>query len=143
MGTFSIASGCLVVLVFVTRFLVGRSRVRELDRDFSLELACTRERALDIAAAAARGVMWQVEFTCNGLYTRHIFAGNVIHLAISSHPGRPGRCTAKVWTRCRLADDGVFVARPKSILDTRRKRDRILRTLSAYRATTDRGATIG
>jgi hypothetical protein len=132
MGTFLIWSGCLVVLVVVTKFLVGRSRVRELDRDFSLELSCTRERALEIAAGAARGVMWQVEFTRNGLHTRHIFAGNIIHVAISGHPGRPGRCTAKVWTRCRFADDGVFYSRPKSVLDTRRKRDKVLRLLSAY-----------
>lgn len=143
MGTLLIWSACLVVLAFVTRFLIGRIRVRELDRDFSLELACTRKRALDVAAAAARGIMWQVEFTSNGLYTRHIFAGNVIHVAISDHPGRPGRCAAKVWTRCRLADDRVFFPRPKSILDTRRKRDKILRQLSSYRAATGRDATIG
>lgn len=143
MGTFLIWSACLVVLAFVTKFLIGRIRVRELDRDFSLELACTRKRALDVAAGAARGIMWQVEFTRNGLYTRHIFAGNVIHVAISDHSGRPGRCAVKVWTRCRLADDRVFFPRPKSILDTRRKRDKILRQLAPYRATTGRDATIG
>ena len=143
MGTFLIWSGCLVVLVVATKFLVGRIRVRELDRDFSLELVCSRERAIDVAASAARGVMWQVEFTRNGLYTRHIFAGNVIHVAISGHPGRPGRCTAKVWTRCRMADDGVFFPRAKSVLDTRRKRDRVLRVLSAYGVRAGRDATIG
>jgi hypothetical protein len=143
MGTFLIWSSCLVVLVFVTRFLIGRIRVRELDRDFSLELACTRERALHAAAGAARGIMWQVEFTRNGLYTRHIFAGNVIHVAVSGHPGRPGRCVAKVWTRCRLADDGVFFPRPKSMLDTRRKRDKVLRVLSLHLARTGRDAPIG
>ncbi|GAB3430027.1 hypothetical protein [Actinophytocola sediminis] len=142
MGTILIWSSCLVVLGFVTKFLIGRVRVRELDRDFSLELACTRERALSVAAGAARGIMWQVEFTGNGLYTRHIFAGNVIHVALADHPGRPGRCVAKVWTRCRLADDGVFFSRVKSILDTRRKRDRILRVLAAYRATAGRDAII-
>lgn len=135
MGTFLIWSGCLVVLVLVTKLLIDRSRVRELDRDFSLELTCARERALAIAAAAAGGVMWQVEFTGNGLYTRHIFAGNVIHVALSDHPGRPGRCAAKVWIRYRLADDGVFFPRPKSVLDTRRKRDRIRRVLSAHAST--------
>jgi hypothetical protein len=134
----------LVVLIFVTKFVVGRKRVRELDRDYSLELSCPRERAVDIAAGAARGVMWQVEFTENGLYTRHIFARNVIHVAISSHPGQPGRSTAKVWTRVRLADDGVFFLRARSYLDTKRKRNKIVRLLSAHGvASRGRDATIG
>ncbi|HEY0447822.1 hypothetical protein [Actinophytocola sp.] len=144
MGTLVVLSVSIVVLVFVTKFLVGRNRVRELDRDFSLELSCTRERALSVAASAARGVMWHVEFTENGLYTRHIFARNVIHVAVSGHPARPGRCTAKVWTRVRLADDGVFFLRAKSYLDTKRKRDKVVRFLSTYGATTGgRDATIG
>lgn len=142
MGAILIWSGCLVVLGFVTKFLIGRVRARELDRDFSLELACARARAVSVAAGAARGIMWQVEFTQNGLYTRHIFAGNVIHVAVSDHPGRGGRCVAKVWTRCRLADDGVFFPRAKWILDTRRKRDRIVRALSAFRAATGRDASL-
>ncbi len=144
MGTLLVLSVGLVVLVFVTKFVIGRGRVRELDRDFSLELSCPRERAVDVAAGAARGVMWQVEFTENGLYTRHIFARNVIHVSISDHPGQSGRCTAKVWTRVRLADDGVFFLRARSYLDTKRKRNKIVRTLSAYRAATSgRDATIG
>lgn len=143
MGAILIWSSCLVVLGLVTKFLIVRVRVRELDRDFSLELACADARALGVAADAARGIMWQVEFTQNGLRTRHIFAGNIIHVAISDHPGRPGRCVAKVWTRCRLADDGVFFPRAKSIHDTRRKRDRILRVLSAYQVASGRDATIG
>ena len=144
MGILLVLSISVVVLVFVTKFMVGRNRVRELDRDFSLELSCSRERAVDVAAGAARGVMWQVEFTENGLYTRHIFARNVIHVSISSHPGRPGSCVAKVWTRVRLADDGVFFLRARSYLDTKRKRNKIVRLLSAYRVTTGgRDATIG
>ncbi|HWM04268.1 MAG TPA: hypothetical protein VNP92_18180 [Actinophytocola sp.] len=138
-----VLSVILVVLVFVTKFVVGRNRVRELDRDFSVELSCSRERALDVAAHAARGVMWSVDFTDNGLYTRHIFARNVIHVAISGHPGRPGRCTAKVWTRVRLADDGVFFLRARSYLDTKRKRDKIVRLLSAYGASTSRDVAFG
>jgi hypothetical protein len=134
----------LVVLVVATKFVIGRNRVRELDRDFSLELSCTRQRAVEVAASAARGVMWQVEFTENGLYTRHIFARNVIHVSVSGHPGRPGSCVAKVWTRVRLADDGVFFLRARSYLDTKRKRNKIVRLLSAYRVTTGgRDATIG
>jgi hypothetical protein len=143
MDTLIVLSVILVVLVFVTKFVVGRNRVRELDRDFSIELSCSRERALDVAARAARGVMWQVDFTDNGLYTRHIFARNVIHVAISGHPGRPGRCTAKVWTRVRLADDGVFFLRARSYLDTKRKRDKIVRLLSAYGASTSRDVAFG
>ncbi len=144
MGPLIVLSIGVVVLVFVTKFVVGRNRVRELDRDYSLELSCSRERAVDVAAGAARGVMWQVEFTENGLYTRHIFARNVIHVAISGHPGKPGRCTAKVWSRVRLADDGVFFLRARSYLDTKRKRNKIVRLLSAYRVTTGgRDATIG
>lgn len=144
MGTLLVLSVGIVVLVFVTKFLVGRNRVRELDRDFSLELSCRRERALDVATAAARGVLWQVEFTEGGLYTRHTSARNVIHVMISSHPRRSDRCTAKVWTRVRLTDDGVFFLRARSYLDTKRKRDKIVRALSSYRATTGgRGATIG
>jgi hypothetical protein len=134
----------LVVMVVATKFVIGRNRVRELDRDFSVELSCTRQRAIEVAAAAARGVMWQVDFTENGLYTRHIFARNVIHVAVSGHPGRPGRCVVKVWTRMRLADDGVFFLRARSYLDTKRKRNKIVRMLSAYRVTTGgRDATIG
>jgi len=44
----------LVVLVIATKFVIGRNRVRELDRDFSLELSCTRQRAIEVAASAAR-----------------------------------------------------------------------------------------
>lgn len=143
MGTFLIVSAGLIVLAFVTRFLVGRNRIRELDRDFSIELSCTRERALSVAAAAARGVIWQVDFNRNGLYTRHISARNVIHVAVSDHPGRPGWSTAKVWARCSWAEDSMFFPRPKAYLDTKRKRDKILRQLSAYAVTTDRDAAIG
>jgi len=127
----------LLILGFVTRFLVGRNRLRELDRDFSVELSCARERALNVAANAARGVMWQVQFNQNGLLTRHINARNVIHVAISEHPARPGCSTVKVWARCSLADS-VFFSRPKAYLDTRRKRDRIVRMLSTYRQAPDR-----
>ncbi len=141
MGTFLIILGSFVVLVFVTRFFMGRQRTRELDRDFCLELAVARERALLAAATAARGVLWQVEFTDNGLRTRHIRARNVIHVAISGHPRRLDRCTAKVWTRYALADT-VLILRPRSFLDTRRKRDKILRALSAHAAPTGRDATI-
>jgi hypothetical protein len=130
MGILLVLSATLVVLVFVTRFLVGRNRIRELDRDSSIELSCGRVRALTIAAKAARGIMWQVVFTDNGLYTRHLFAHNVVHVAVSDHPRRPGRSTAKVWTRCR-ADDHLFFLRPKMYLDTKRKRDKIIRSLSA------------
>lgn len=144
MGTLLVLSIGLVVLAFVTKFVIGRNRVRELDRDFSLELSLSRERALDVAAGAARGVMWQLEFTDNGLYTRHIFARNVIHVVISGHPGKPGRCTAKVWSRVRLADDGVFFLRARSYLDTKRKRNKIVRLLSEHRLAADgRDATIG
>jgi hypothetical protein len=132
----------LVVLVFVTKFIIGRNRVRELDRDFSLELSCTPARALNIAAGTARGVMWHVEFTENGLYTRHIFARNLIHVTFADHPRRPDRCTAKVWTRMRLADDGVFFLRARAYLDTKRKRDKIIRQLSAYGVTSGRDTSI-
>lgn len=144
MGIWIVVSVVGFVVVLIAKFLVGRNRVRELDRDFSLELSCSRKRALVVAASAARGVMWHHEFTDNGLYTRHIFARNVIQVAISEHPGKPGRCTVKVWTRVRLADDGVFFLRARSYLDTKRKRDKIVRLLSAYRSTTSgRDATIG
>src|SRR4051794_32438129 len=96
----------LVVLVVATKFVIGRNRVRELDRDFSLELSCTRQRAIEVAAAAARGVMWQVEFTENGLCTRHIFARNAIHVAVSGHPGPPGGCVAQGWAPGRLPPHG-------------------------------------
>jgi hypothetical protein len=131
MNTFLIALGSVVVLVFVTRFVAGRRRTRELDRDFSLELSCDRRRAVTAAAIAARGVLWEVDFTENGLRTRHIRARNVIHVAISDAPGRQGRSCAKVWTRYALAD-AVLILRPRSYLDTRRKRDKILRALSAH-----------
>lgn len=141
MGTLFIILVGFVVLVFVTKFFVGKNRTRELDRDFSIELSCTRERALRAATTAARGVLWAVEFTDNGLRTRHIRARNVIHVAFSDHPGRPGRCSAKVWTRYRWADS-VFILRPQSYLDTRRKRDKIIRSLSAYGVIEGRDATI-
>lgn len=144
MSTLLVLLAGIVLLVFVTRFVIGHNRVRELDRDFSVELACVTGRALEVAADAARGVMWRLEFTENGLRTRHIAAHNVIHVALSSHPGRPDRCTAKVWTRARLVDDGVFFLRARWYLDTKRKRDKIVRQLSAYRvAPRGRDATIG
>jgi hypothetical protein len=141
MDTFLAVVSGVVVLVFVTRFVIGKRRTRELDRDFSLELSCGRERALQAAATAARGVLWQVEFTDGGLRTRHIRARNVIHVTISDLPGRPGRTCAKVWTRYALADT-VLILRPRSYLDTRRKRDKIVRALAAHGSTRDRDATI-
>lgn len=131
MNTFLITLGVIVVLVFVTRFVVGKRRTQELDRDFSLELSCGHDRALLAAVAAARGVLWEVELTDNGLRTRHLKSRNVIHVAISDLPGRPNRTCAKVWTRCTWAD-AVLIMRPHSFTDTRRKRDKIVRALAAY-----------
>jgi hypothetical protein len=142
MGTLLILLVGVVVLVFVIKFAVGKFRAQELDRDFSIDLACSRVRALDAAATAARGVLWEVEFTDNGLRTRHIRARNVVHVAISDHPCRPDRCSVKVWTRYRWAD-GVFILRPQSYLDTKRKRDKIRRTLGTYSVPAGRDATIG
>ena len=141
MNTFLIALSGVAVLVFVTRFVIGKQRTRELDRDFSLELSCTRDRALLAAATAARGVLWQVEFTENGLRTRHIRARNVIHVAISELPGRQGRTCAKVWTRYAWAD-AVLILRPRSYTDTRRKRDKIIRALAAHGTKHQRNAPI-
>lgn len=142
MGAIMILSGCLVVVGVVATVLVNRVRIRELDRDFVLELACGHQRALALAAQAARGILWQVEFTGNGLYTRHIRAGNIVHIAFSDHPGRPDRTVVTVWTRCRLADNRVFVPVVGWVPDTRRKRDRILRALAAHRVRGGRDATI-
>jgi hypothetical protein len=131
MNTFLIALGCVVVLVFVTRFVTGKRRTRELDRDFSVELSCGRSRALLTAATAARGVLWEVEFTDNGLRTKHIHARNVVHVSISELPDRNGRSVAKIWTRYALTD-AALIQRPRSYTDTRRKRDRIIRALSIH-----------
>jgi hypothetical protein len=139
MNTFLIALGAVVVLVFVTRLVTGKRRSRELDRDFSLELACGRSRALLTAATAARGVMWEVELTDNGLRTRHIRARNVIQVSISDLPDRRGRSVAKVWTRYALTDAAI-VQRPRSYTDTRRKRDKIIRALTTHAATPARPA---
>lgn len=142
MGTLLILVSFTGVLVFVTKFVVGKNRSRELDRDFSLELSCSRDRALMAAAIAARGMLWQVEFTDDGLRTRHIRARNVIRVAISNHPSREGRSCAKVWTRYRLADS-MFILRPQSYTDTRRKRDKIIRSLATYETRPRRDAPIG
>ena len=141
MNTFLIALTGIVVLVFVTRFVTGKRRTRELDRDFSLELSCTRDRALLAAAAAARGVLWEVSLTDNGLRTRHLKSRNVIHVAISDLPGRTGRSCAKVWTRYTWADAMLFL-RPRAYTDTRRKRDRIVRALATHETKRPRIAPI-
>lgn len=141
MNTFLIALGCVVVLVFVTRFVTGKRRTRELDRDFSLELACGRSRAMLTAATAARGVLWEVVFTDNGLRTRHIRARNVIHVSISELPDRNGRSVAKVWTRYALTD-AALIQRPRSYTDTRRKRDKIIRALNTHATPHSRDAKI-
>ncbi|MGB3439913.1 MAG: hypothetical protein WBA97_14290 [Actinophytocola sp.] len=141
MNTFLIVLGSVVVLVFVTRFVAGKRRTWELDRDYSLELACGRSRAMLTAATAARGVLWEVEFTDNGLRTRHIRARNVIHVSISEIPDRNGRSVAKVWTRYALTD-GALIQRPRSYTDTRRKRDRIIRALTTHAAQRPRDARI-
>jgi hypothetical protein len=141
MNTFLIALSGVIVLVFVTRFVTGKLRTRELDRDFSLELSCGRDRALLAAAKAARGVLWQVELTDNGLRTRHIKARNVVNVVISDLPGRSGRSCAKVWTRYTWAD-AALIPRPKSYLDTRRKRDKIIRALADHETKSPRGASI-
>jgi hypothetical protein len=138
MNTFLIAVGGVIVLVFVTRFGIGKRRTRELDRDFSLELFCARDRALLAAVFAARGVLWEVELTDDGLRTRHLKSRNVIHVTISD---LPGRTSAKVWTRYNWADT-MLILRPRSFTDTRRKRDKIIRALSAYETKKTRGATI-
>jgi hypothetical protein len=131
MNTFLVAVGVVVVLVLVTRFVLGKWRSRELDRDFSLQLSCGRARALLVAVGAARGVLWEVELTDGGLRTRHLTSRNVVNVAISDLPGRPGRVSAKVWTRYHWADT-VLILRPRSFTDTRRKRDKIIRALAAY-----------
>lgn len=141
MNTFLIALGGVIVLVFVTRFVTGKRRTRELDRDFSLELACGRSRALLTAATAARGVLWEAEFTDNGLRTRHIRARNVIHVSISELPDRTGRSVAKVWTRYALTD-GALIQRPRSYTDTCRKRDKIIRALATHASTRPKNARI-
>lgn len=107
--------------------------LRDLDRDFTLELSCSRERAIDVAAGAARGALWRVEYTMYGFYVRHFFARTVIHVTVSIHPGKPERSTAKVWTRVRLADDGVFFLSRRTYGDSTSKRNKIVRRLSAYR----------
>jgi hypothetical protein len=141
MNTFLIALGAVIVLVFVTRLVTGKRRTRELDRDFSVELACGRSRALLTAATAARGVLWEVEFTDNGLRTKHLRARNVVHVSISDLPDRRGRSVAKVWTRYSLTD-AALIQRPRSYTDTRRKRDRIIRALTAHAAPRPKDATI-
>jgi hypothetical protein len=141
MNTFLIGLGGVVVLVFVTRFVIGKRRTQELDRDFSLELSCGPDRALLAAAAAARGVLWELKRTDNGLRTRHLKSRNVVHVTISDLPGRPGRSCAKVWTRYTLAD-AVLIMRPRSYTDTRRKRDRIIRALAAFETKKSRSAPI-
>lgn len=131
MTTFLIALGGIAVLIGAIRFVIGRQRTRELDRDFTLELSCARNRALLAAAAAARGVLWEVQLTDDGLRTRHVKTRNVIHVAISDLAGHTGRSNAKVWTRCTWADAVLFL-RPSAYIDTRRKRDKIIRALAAY-----------
>jgi hypothetical protein len=140
MNTFLIALSGVLVLVIVTRFVTGKLRTRELDRDFSLELSCGRDRALLAAVAAARGVLWEVRLTDNGLSTRHLKSRNVVHVTISDLPGRAGRSCAKVWTRYTFADSAL-IPRPRSFTDTRRKRDRIIRVLAAHEVTKQRNAT--
>jgi hypothetical protein len=141
MNTLLIALSGTVVLVFVTRFVIGKQRTRELDRDFSLELSCTRDRALLAAVAAARGVLWEVELTENGLRTRHLKSRNVINVTLSTLPGRTDRTSAKIWTRYTWADSLLFL-RPRAYTDTRRKRDKIIRALSTYETKRPRLAPI-
>lgn len=141
MNTFLVALSGTVVLVFVTRFVIGKQRTRELDRDFSLELSCTRDRALLAAVAAARGVLWEVELTENGLRTRHLKSRNVINVTLSTLPGRTDRTSAKIWTRYTWADSLLFL-RPRAYTDTRRKRDKIIRALSTYETKRPRIAPI-
>lgn len=141
MNTLLIALSGTVVLVFVTRFVIGKQRTRELDRDFSLELSCTRDRALLAAVAAARGVLWEVSLTENGLRTRHLKSRNVINVTLSTLPGRTDRTSAKIWTRYTWADSLLFL-RPRTYTDTRRKRDKIIRALSTYETKRPRIAPI-
>jgi hypothetical protein len=141
MNTFLIAASGVIVLAFVTRIVIGKRRTRELDRDFSLELSCGRDRALLAAAAAARGVLWEVGFTENGLRTRHLKSRNVIQVVISDLPDRPNRSCAKVWTRY-TGTDAILITSPRSYLDTRRKRDKIIRALSAYATKKPKNAPI-
>src|SRR6184192_3416173 len=112
MITIPVAIAALFVLLFVTRYLTGRNHFRELGRDFSIDLPIPRERALLVAANAADGVVWRLTMTDNGLFTRHGFAHNVIHVAASDHPGAPGRSTVKIWTRCPSSRDSILFGRP-------------------------------
>ncbi|TDV50968.1 hypothetical protein [Actinophytocola oryzae] len=141
MNTLLIVLSSTAFLVFVTRFVIGKRRTRELDRDFSLELSCTRDQALLAAVAAARGVLWEVRLTDNGVRTRHLKSRNVIHVSISAVPGRVGNTCAKVWTRYTWAD-AVVILHPSSFTDTRRKRDRIVRALRVYETRRPRNAPI-
>src|SRR6058998_365441 len=112
MITIPVAIAALIVLLFVTRYLTGRNHLRELGRDFSIELPIPRDRALAVAANAADGVVWRLSMTDNGLFTRHGFAHNVIHVLVSDHPRAQSSSTVKVWARCPDARDSILFGRP-------------------------------
>src|SRR5207247_11210469 len=84
-----------------------------------------------VAANAADGVVWRLSMTDNGLFTRHGFAHNVIHVLVSDHPRAPGSSTVKVWTRCPYSRDSILFGRPTAYQDTRRKRDKTSNALLA------------
>lgn len=132
-----LAIGAITLACFVMRSALVSYRTRELDKDYSIDVSANRETVVGIVTDAAAGVTWQVETTKDGLYTRHRKNKNVIHIMVVAHPRAPNRCTVTVRTRYRYSDHSFLLRMPAAYADTRRRRDRILRTvnkaLPAYR----------
>jgi len=132
-----LAIAAITLVCFVIRSVLVSYRTRELDKDYSRDVSANQETVVGIVTDAAAGVTWQVETTQDGLYTRHRKNKNVIHVMVVAHPRVPNRCTVTVRTRYRYSDHSFLLRTPVAYADTRRRRDRIIRTLDralpAYR----------
>lgn len=125
-----LAIGAIALVCFVMRSALVSYRTRELDKNYSIEVSADRDTVVGIVTDAAAGVTWQVEATEDGLYTRHRKNKNVIHIVVVAHPRVPNCCTVIVRTRYRYSDHSFLLRMPAAYADTRRRRDRILRTVN-------------
>lgn len=122
------------LLVFVGAFFQGRHWMRELEKQFELRTATAPMAVFQAAAGAAKGMLWTVTETAEGLSTRHS-RGSVIDVTID--PYDDGGCVATVFlSRTSFVSQfGGLIKSPRAYRGIRRRRSRILSAISSTTAT--------
>jgi hypothetical protein len=117
------------LLVFVGAYFQGRRWMRELEKQFELRTAAAPMAVFQSAAGAAKGMLWTVMETAEGLSTRHS-RGSVIEVTIE--PQDDGGCVATVFLSrtSYISQLGGLIKSPRAYRGIRRRRSRILSAIS-------------